>query len=128
MNCQIPGGVSHRTCKQVLLAVGFELVERSKTFDIFFCSPPSTASGGGRLSQGGKAKFVTSLVLSRARGLGSKQKGSESAESLASRNLRTLDGVPRSGKLKGGTEKKHSPTISTSVQLEASSSAFKVSL
>jgi hypothetical protein len=70
MNSQIPGGISHRTCKQVLLAVGFELVERSKAFDIFFCSPPSIASGGGRLSQGGKEKFVTSLVLSRARGLG----------------------------------------------------------
>src|SRR4028118_1948620 len=92
-----------------------------KLFDIFSCSPLSSASGGGRLSQGGKAKFVTSLVLSRARGQERKQKSSESAESLASRNLRTLDGVPRSGKLVGGTSKKHSPTISTSVQLEASS-------
>jgi hypothetical protein len=68
MNCQSPYGVSHRTCKQVLLVVSFKLVERSKAFDIFCCSPPSSASGGGRLSQGGKEKFVTSLVLSRARG------------------------------------------------------------
>jgi hypothetical protein len=74
MNCQIPGGVSHRTCKQVLLAVGSKLLERSKAFDIFCCSPPSSASGGGRLSQGGKEKFVTSLVLSRARGLGEEAK------------------------------------------------------
>src|SRR4028119_161756 len=99
-----------------------------KPFDIFSCSPPSTASGGGRLSQGGKAKFVTSLVLSRARGLGSKQKSSESAESLASRNLRTLDGVPRSGKLERGNRKKPSPTIGLSIQLEASSASIKVSL
>jgi len=103
--------MSNRTCKQVFLVVGWELVERLNPFDIFCCSPPSTASGGGRLSQGGKAKFVTSLVLSRARGLGRKQKSSESAESLASRNLRTLDGVPRSGKLERGNIKKHSPTI-----------------
>src|SRR4028118_1465114 len=75
-------------------------------FDIFSCSPPSTASGGGRLSQGGKAKFVTSLVLSRVRGQRIKQKSSESAESLASRNLRTLDGVPRSGRLERGNIKK----------------------
>jgi hypothetical protein len=103
MNCQRRGGISHRTCKQVSLVVGLKFVERSNPLDIFFCSPPSSASGGGRLSQGGKAKFVTSLVLSRARGQGRKQKSSESAESLASRNLRTLDGVPRSGKLAGGT-------------------------
>jgi hypothetical protein len=127
MNCQIPCGMSHRTCKQVLLVVGSKLVERSKPFDIFWCSPPSSASGGGRLSQGGKAKFVTSLVLSRARGQSRKQKSSESAESLASRNLRTLDGVPRSGKLERGNKKKHSPTIQVSVQLEAPSVSIKVS-
>jgi hypothetical protein len=38
--------------------------------DIFWSSPTSSTSGGGRLCQGGKEKFVTSLVLSRARGLG----------------------------------------------------------
>jgi hypothetical protein len=106
MNCQIPYGMSHRTCKQGLLVMASKPLERSKLFDIFCCFPPSSASGGGRLSQGGKAKFVTSLVLSRARGQGSKQKTSESAESLASRNLRTLDGVPRSGKLGRGNIKK----------------------
>jgi hypothetical protein len=74
MNCHIPCGMSHRTCKQVLLVVGSKLVERFNPFDIFSCSPPSTASGGGRLSQGGKEKFVTSLVLSRARGLGQEGK------------------------------------------------------
>jgi hypothetical protein len=92
----------------------------------FVVPPPLQPSGGGRLSQGGKAKFVTSLVLSRARGLGSKQKSSESAESLASRNLRTLDGVPRSGRLERGNRKKHSPTIQVSVQLEAPSVSIKV--
>ena len=109
MNCQNPCGMSHRTCKQVLLLVGFELVERLNPFDIFCCSPPSTASGGGRLCQGGKEKFVTSLVLSRARGQGRKQKSSESAESLASRIYRTLDGVPRSGTMGGGTSKRTHP-------------------
>src|SRR4028119_124725 len=96
-----------------------------KLFDIFSCSPLSSGSGGGRLSQGGKAKFVTSLVLSRARGLGSKQKSLESAESLASRNLRTLDGVPRSGRMERGNIKKDSPTIQVSVQLEVSSASIK---
>jgi hypothetical protein len=128
MNCQNPCGMSYRTCKQVLLLVDFELVERFNPFDIFCCSPPSTASGGGRLSQGGKAKFVTSLVLSRARGLGSKQKSSESAESLVSRNLRTLDGVPRSGRMRGGTSKKHLSIVSLHVQLEVSSASIKVPL
>jgi hypothetical protein len=54
MNCQILGGVSHRTCKQVLLAVGFELVERSKAL-IFFSVPPhlQPAEGGGSV-KGGK--------------------------------------------------------------------------
>jgi hypothetical protein len=54
MNCQILGGVSHRTCKQVLLAVGFELVERSKAL-IFFSVPPhlQSAEGGGSV-KGGK--------------------------------------------------------------------------
>jgi len=128
MNCQNPCEMSHRTYKQVLLVVGSKLVDRFNPFDIFCCSPPSTASGGGRLSQGWKAKFVTSLVLSRARGLGSKQKSSESAESLASRNLRTLDGVPRSGKLEGGTSKKHLSIVSLHVQLELSSASIKVLL
>jgi len=99
-----------------------------KLFDIFFVPPPSSASGGGRLSQGRKAKFVTSLVLSRARGQGRKQKSSQSAESLASRNLRTLDGVPRSGKMERGNIKKHSPTISVSIQLEVLSASIKVPL
>jgi hypothetical protein len=91
-------------------------------------SPPSSASGGGRLSQGGKEKFVTSLAFRRARGLSNKKTGSESPESLASRISRTLDGVPRSGQWVGGTLKKPPPTISTSVQLEAPSALFKVPL
>jgi hypothetical protein len=91
MNCQMPCGMRHRTSKQVLLVVGSKLVERSKAFDIFCCSPPSSASGGGRLSQGRKEKFVTSLALRRGKGLKSKQRGSESPESLASRIYRALD-------------------------------------
>jgi hypothetical protein len=126
MNCQNPCEMRHRTCKQVLLVVGSKLVEKFNPFDIFCCSPPSLASAGGRLCQGGKEKFVTSLVLSRARGQGRKQKSSESAESLASRIYRTLDRVPRSGILERGNIKKDSPTISTCVQLEASSASIKV--
>src|SRR4028118_2156162 len=99
-----------------------------KLFEIFLMSPPSSTSGGGRLSQGGKAKFVTSLAFRRARSPGVKKTGSESPESLASRNLRTLDEVPRSGRLGRGNRKKHSPTILPSIQLEASSASFKVPL
>jgi hypothetical protein len=40
LNSQIPCEVSHRTYKQVLVVVRFKLVERSKPFDIFCCSPP----------------------------------------------------------------------------------------
>ena len=56
MNCQIPCGVSHRTCKQVLLPVGSKLVERSKLkLLIFFDVPPhrQPAEGGGSV-KGGK--------------------------------------------------------------------------
>jgi hypothetical protein len=56
MNCQIPCGVSYRTCKQVLLVVGCKLlVERSKAFDIFCCFPHlfNPAEGGGSV-KGGK--------------------------------------------------------------------------
>ncbi len=35
--------------------------------DIFWCSPTSSTSGGGRLSQGRKEKFVTRLVFRLAR-------------------------------------------------------------
>ena len=54
MNCQIPGGIDHRTCKQVLLAVGFELVERSKAFDIFSVPPHLQPAEGGGSVKGGK--------------------------------------------------------------------------
>jgi len=40
----------------------------------FVVPPPLQPSGGGRLSQGGKEKFVTSLVLSQTRGLGEEAK------------------------------------------------------
>jgi hypothetical protein len=36
-------------------------------FDIFWCSPTSSTSGGGRLCQGGKEKFVRRLGFRRAR-------------------------------------------------------------
>jgi hypothetical protein len=54
MNCQIPGGMSHRTCKQVLLVVSSKLlVERSKTVNIFCCFPTSsTQRRGEALSRG----------------------------------------------------------------------------
>jgi hypothetical protein len=61
MNCQIPGGVSHRTCKQVLLVVGSKLVERSKAFDIFCCSPPSSASDRGEAQSRGESKIRDEL-------------------------------------------------------------------
>jgi hypothetical protein len=54
MNCQILGGVSHRTCKQVLLAVGFELVERSKALIFFFVPPHLQPAEGGGSVKGGK--------------------------------------------------------------------------
>ncbi len=96
------------------------------SIDIFCGSPPSSGSGGGRLSQGGKAKFVTSLVLSRVRGQGNKQKSSESAESLASRNLRTLDGVPRSGRLERGNIKKPLTHHLSQRSIEVSSASIKM--
>jgi hypothetical protein len=36
--------------------------------DIFWCSPTSLTSGGGRLCQGGKEKFVRRLAFRLARG------------------------------------------------------------
>jgi hypothetical protein len=41
-----------------------------KKIDIFGCFPTSSTSGGERLCQGGKEKFVTSLAFRRARGDG----------------------------------------------------------
>src|SRR4028119_1713480 len=73
--------------------------------DIFWCSPTSSASGGGRLSQGGKEKFVTRLAFRRAKGQQSKRRNSDEPESLPSRIYRTLDGVPRNGKWEEGTSK-----------------------
>jgi hypothetical protein len=45
-----------------------EQLKKSR-IDIFWCSPTSSTSGGGRLCQGGKEKFVTSLAFRRARKL-----------------------------------------------------------
>jgi len=73
--------------------------------DIFWFSPTSSASGGARLSQGGKEKFVTSLAFGRVRGQGKKQASSDEPESLASRICRTLDGVPWNGKWEGEDQK-----------------------
>jgi hypothetical protein len=61
MNCQIPGVASHRTCKQVLLAMGSELVERSKAFDIFFCSPPIFSQRRGEAQSRGESKIRDEL-------------------------------------------------------------------
>src|SRR4028119_438162 len=47
--------------------------------DIFWCSPTSSTSGGGRLSQGGKEKFVTRLAFRRAR---SQQRSEQAQTSL----------------------------------------------
>jgi hypothetical protein len=41
--------------------------------DIFWCSPTSSTSGGGRLCQGGKEKFVTSLAFRRVTSPGRKK-------------------------------------------------------
>jgi hypothetical protein len=54
MNCQNPCGMSHRTCKQVLLLVGFEFVERFNPFDIFCCSPHLQPAEGGDSVKGEK--------------------------------------------------------------------------
>src|SRR4028118_1947572 len=40
----------------------------TRRIDIFWCSPTDSTSGGGRLSQGGKEKFVTRLAFGLARG------------------------------------------------------------
>jgi hypothetical protein len=62
MNCQIPCGVSHRTCKQVLLVVGSKLlVERSKTFDIFCCSPTSLTQRRGEAQSRGEREIRDKL-------------------------------------------------------------------
>jgi len=61
MNCQIPGGVSHRTCKQVSLVVGFKLVERSKAFDIFCCSPTSSTQRRGEAQSRGEREIRDEL-------------------------------------------------------------------
>jgi hypothetical protein len=98
------------------------------SIDIFFCSPPILSQRRGEAQSRGESKIRDELSFQASEKFRKKQTGSESPESLGSRNLRTLDGVPRSGRLVGGTEKKHSPTISISVQLEASSASFKVSL
>src|SRR4028119_339638 len=73
--------------------------------DIFWCSPTSSASGGGRLSQGGKEKFVTRLAFRRAKGQKSKRRNLDEPESLPSRIYRTLDGVRRNGKWEGEHQK-----------------------
>jgi hypothetical protein len=61
MNCQIPGGVSHRTCKQVLLVVGSKLVERSKAFDIFCCSPTFSTQRRGEAQSRGEREIRDEL-------------------------------------------------------------------
>jgi hypothetical protein len=77
-NSQTALDVSHRNCKQVFSFVGSKLVDSFKTCEIlgyracrfgyFLVFPTSSTSGGGRLSQGGKEKFVTRLAFRRARG------------------------------------------------------------
>jgi hypothetical protein len=62
MNCQIPGGVSHRTCKQVLLVVGSKLlVERSKPFDIFCCFPTCSTQRRGEAQSRGEREIRDEL-------------------------------------------------------------------
>src|SRR4028119_1356367 len=55
------------------------LLLRSCRIDIFCCSPTYSTSGGGRLSQGGKEKFVTRLAFRRAR---SQQRNDQAQTSL----------------------------------------------
>jgi hypothetical protein len=54
MNCQIPYGMSHRTCKQVLLVMASKPLESSKLFDIFFVPPHLQPAEGGGSVKGGK--------------------------------------------------------------------------
>jgi hypothetical protein len=61
MNCQIPSGVSHRTCKKVLLVVGSKLVERSKAFDISCCSPTSSTQRRGEAQSRGEREIRDEL-------------------------------------------------------------------
>ncbi len=62
MNCQIPCGMSHKTCKQVLLVVGSKLlVQRSKVFDIFSCSPTSSTQRRGEAQSRGEREIRDEL-------------------------------------------------------------------
>jgi hypothetical protein len=80
----------------------------------FLLFPPIFRQRRGEAQSRGKSKIRDELGSQPSQGLKIKQKSSESAESLASRNLRTLDGVPWSGKWKGGTKKStHPPFEST---------------
>ncbi len=134
LNSHTPFEVSHRTCKQVFLVSVLSLLTGLSYLIFFWCSPPSSASAGGRLRQGGKEKFVTSELSFQASDKPRKKKtGSESPESLASRISRTLDGVPRSGKWEGGTSKcDHSATFvyrfvySSSARLSTGSTGTKL--
>jgi hypothetical protein len=61
--------MSHRTCKQVLLLVGFELVERSKAFDIFCCSPTSSTQRRGEAQSRGEREIRDELGSQPSQGL-----------------------------------------------------------
>jgi hypothetical protein len=79
-------------------------------FWYFFCSPPIFSQRRGEALSRGESKIRDELSFQASDKLRTKKAGSESPESLASRNLRTLDGVPRSGDWLGGTEKSTHPS------------------
>src|SRR4028118_2108640 len=105
------------------------LLLRSCRIDIFCCSPTSSTSGGGRLSQGGKEKFVTRLAFRLARG---ERRNEEAMTSLKAYrvefvgplteylgtemekgNIKTLPSAPDKSKIKFINHAKKKPLIQT---------------
>jgi len=78
---------------------------------IFFVVPHLFNPAEGEALSRGESKIRDELSFQASQGFRKKKTGLESPESLASRILRTLDGVPRSGTMRRGTSKKQSPTI-----------------
>jgi hypothetical protein len=86
------------------------LVTEPVDFDIFWCSPRSSASGGGRLSQGRKEKLVTRLRFRRARGQVKNEQAQPSLKAYRVEFVEPLTEHPGTENEKGNIKKyQHSP-------------------
>jgi hypothetical protein len=73
---------------------------------IFFgVPPPSSTSGGGRLCQGGKEKFVTRLAFRRARGQRRNKQAQTSLKAYRVEFLEPLTEYPGTDNKREGTSK-----------------------